>query len=88
MIILRFILWSAIVVAIVMGALWMEWITLGPPSPDRTIPTVEFGGTLALTNHRGEPFTHKNLKGKPMLSFSHSHCSDVCPPVLWELSEP
>lgn len=87
--IIRFILWGAIVVTVVvMGVLWMGWLTPGPQSPNRTISTVEFGGLFALTNHKGEPFTHENLRGRPYaVFFGFTHCPDVCPTALWELSE-
>lgn len=36
-----------------------------------------------LTDHRGEPFTLKNLAGKwTLLFFGFTHCPDVCPTAL------
>lgn len=46
------------------------------------------GGPFALTDHRGQPITDADLRGKPFLVFfGFTHCPDICPTKLFELSE-
>lgn len=46
------------------------------------------GGSFELTTHRGEKLTDKDLAGKPYLVFfGFTHCPDVCPTTLFELTE-
>lgn len=47
-----------------------------------------FGGPFALTAHTGEPFTERDLSGKPYaLFFGFTHCPDVCPTTLLEMTQ-
>ncbi len=46
------------------------------------------GGPFTLTGQDGKPLTAGDLKGKPLLVFfGYTHCPDVCPTTLFELSE-
>ena len=46
------------------------------------------GGPFALTGHHGRTVTEKDLKGHPTLVFfGFTHCPDVCPTTLFEVSE-
>jgi protein SCO1/2 len=46
------------------------------------------GGPFTLTGQDGKPLTAHNLKGKPLLVFfGYTHCPDICPTTLFELSE-
>jgi protein SCO1/2 len=46
------------------------------------------GGPFALTDQNGKTITDKDMKGKPFLVFfGYTHCPDVCPTTLFELSE-
>ena len=46
------------------------------------------GGPIQLTDQNGKPFSDKDLKGKPFLVFfGFTHCPDVCPTALFEVSE-
>jgi protein SCO1/2 len=46
------------------------------------------GGPFKLTDHNGKPITDADLKGKPFLVFfGYTHCPDVCPTTLFEVSE-
>lgn len=41
------------------------------------------GGEFSLTNHKGEPVTDKDFRGKYMLvSFGYTFCPDICPAEL------
>jgi protein SCO1/2 len=46
------------------------------------------GGPFRLIDQNGKPVTDADLKGKPFLVFfGYTHCPDVCPTTLFELSE-
>jgi protein SCO1/2 len=46
------------------------------------------GGPFTLTGQDGKPLTAQDLKGKPLLVFfGYTHCPDICPTTLFELSE-
>lgn len=46
------------------------------------------GGPFQLTDQAGQTVTEKNLKGKPsLIFFGFTHCPDVCPTSLFEMSE-
>jgi protein SCO1/2 len=46
------------------------------------------GGPFSLIDQNGQPITDKDVKGKPFLVFfGYTHCPDVCPTTLFELSE-
>jgi protein SCO1/2 len=46
------------------------------------------GGPFRLTDHEGRTVTDKDLKGRPFLVFfGFTHCPDVCPTALFEISE-
>src|ERR1700693_1903755 len=46
------------------------------------------GGPFQLTDQTGQTVTEKNLVGRPTLVFfGFTHCPDVCPTELFEMSE-
>jgi protein SCO1/2 len=46
------------------------------------------GGPFTLTDQNGKPVTDNDMKGKPFLVFfGYTHCPDVCPTSLFEISE-
>src|ERR1041385_3906935 len=46
------------------------------------------GGPFQLTDQTGQTVTEKNLQGKPtLIFFGFTHCPDVCPTSLFEISE-
>lgn len=46
------------------------------------------GGSFRLTDHNGSTITDRDLKGRPFLVFfGFTHCPDVCPTTLFEVSE-
>ncbi len=46
------------------------------------------GGPFTLTDQDGKPITDAALKGHPSLVFfGYTHCPDVCPTTLFDLSE-
>jgi protein SCO1/2 len=46
------------------------------------------GGPFNLVDQNGKPITDQDLKGRPFLVFfGFTHCPDVCPTTLFEVSE-
>ena len=46
------------------------------------------GGPFRLTTHEGKTLTNEDLKGTPYIAFfGFTHCPDVCPTALWNISE-
>jgi len=46
------------------------------------------GGPFKLTDQNGQPLSDQDLKGHPFLVFfGFTHCPDVCPTTLFEVSE-
>jgi protein SCO1 len=52
------------------------------------VQAAAIGGPFELVDDRGQPFGDQNLRGKPFLVFfGFTHCPDVCPTALFEMSE-
>ncbi|MBC7580828.1 SCO family protein [Tardiphaga sp.] len=67
------------------GLLIVLWLTGGFRSV--TAPA-SIGGAFQLTDQAGRAVTEQNLKGKPsLIFFGFTHCPDVCPTSLFEISE-
>jgi protein SCO1 len=46
------------------------------------------GGPFQLTDQSGQTVTDKNMQGRPtLIFFGFTHCPDVCPTSLFEISE-
>ena len=46
------------------------------------------GGPFRLIDQNGQPITDQDVKGRPFLVFfGFTHCPDVCPTTLFEVSE-
>jgi protein SCO1 len=46
------------------------------------------GGPFRLEDQTGKPFGDQDMKGRPFLVFfGYTHCPDVCPATLFEISE-
>ncbi len=55
-------------------------------------PVVNFaasvGGPFRLVDHNRKPITDQDMKGRPhLIFFGFTHCPDVCPTTLFEVSE-
>src|SRR4051794_32769707 len=72
---------SSLVVALVV-VLWLLGGLRGVTAP------AAIGGPFRLTDQAGQTVTEKNLQGKPtLIFFGFTHCPDVCPTSLFEMSE-
>ena len=71
--------------SLVVGLVIMLWALGGL----RTVTApAAIGGPFQLTDQAGQTVTEKNLKGKPtLIFFGFTHCPDVCPTSLFEISE-
>jgi protein SCO1/2 len=72
---------GAVVVA---GAAALLLVDNGPGAPAPSL----IGGPFALKSGDGKTVTPDDLKGEPSLVFfGYTHCPDVCPTTLFEISE-
>lgn len=79
---LRIILW-ALVAAVGLGAAGLYAYTATRPS----VPQNLGDGDYQLLTAAGEPFTRESLVGSPsMLFFGFTHCPEVCPTSLAEMT--
>src|SRR5436190_14847664 len=57
------------------------------PETAAMAPSAAIGGPFRLIDQNGQPLTDRDLKGAPYLVFfGFTHCPDVCPTTLMELS--
>lgn len=86
---LRIILWSLVaVIALLAGALWIVGDRLMAPQGGRRIGAANIGGPFTLTTHDGRKLSSADLAGRPFaVFFGFTHCPDVCPTTLFEMSE-
>jgi protein SCO1/2 len=58
-------------------------------TPDKSQPRASaIGGAFTLTRQDGETVTDAAFKGEPLLVFfGYTHCPDVCPTSLFEISQ-
>jgi protein SCO1/2 len=62
------------------------FLTLAPTS--RPTGVAQVGGPFSLVDQNGRTVTNKDLLGKPhLVFFGFTHCPDVCPTKLFEISE-
>ena len=67
---------------IVMGAIVVALLSPQAPQPSA------IGGSFTLQATTGETFTEKSLLGKPtLIFFGYTHCPDICPTTLFDLSQ-
>jgi protein SCO1 len=61
-------------------------LTLRPGGQETRPSTV--GGPFALVSHEGKAVTDRDFRGAPhLVFFGFTHCPDVCPTKLFEISE-
>src|SRR5437660_3311031 len=76
---------AALAASLVVGLVIMLWALGGL----RTVTApAAIGGPFQLTDQAGQTVTDQNLKGHPtLIFFGFTHCPDVCPTSLFEISE-
>jgi protein SCO1 len=71
--------------SLVVGLALMLWALGGLQGV--TAPAA-IGGPFQLTDQTGQAVTEKSLQGRPtLIFFGFTHCPDVCPTSLFEISE-
>ena len=71
--------------SLVVGLLLMLWATGGLKN---VAAPAAIGGPFQLTDQGGQTVTEKSLQGHPtLIFFGFTHCPDVCPTSLFEISE-
>jgi protein SCO1 len=76
---------TAFTASLLIGLLVMLWVMGGVRGV--TAPAA-IGGPFQLVDQSGAAVTEKNLQGKPsLIFFGFTHCPDVCPTSLFEMSE-
>lgn len=79
------ILVAAFAGSLVVGLTVVMWLLGGLASK----PTAaSIGGPFKLTDQTGQTVTEKDMVGRPtIVFFGYTHCPDVCPTSLFEMSE-
>jgi len=79
------VIFAAFAISLAVGLALMLWAVGGL----RTVAApAAIGGPFQLTDQSGRTVTDKDLKGKPtLIFFGFTHCPDVCPTSLFEISE-
>jgi protein SCO1 len=76
---------TAFAASLVVGLLLMFWAMGGV---SKVAQPAAIGGPFQLTDQHGKTVTDRNLKGRPtLIFFGYTHCPDVCPTSLFEISE-
>ncbi|UPK36281.1 SCO family protein [Bradyrhizobium sp. 186] len=76
---------TAFAASLVVGLLIIFWAMGGV---SKVAQPAAIGGPFQLTDQNGKTVTDKNFKGKPtLIFFGYTHCPDVCPTSLFEISE-
>jgi protein SCO1 len=76
---------GAFVGSLVVGLVLMLWVMGGLRHV--TAPAA-IGGPFQLTDQAGQTVTEKSMQGRPsLIFFGFTHCPDVCPTTLFEISE-
>jgi protein SCO1 len=71
--------------SLVVGLVVMLWVLGG--LRHATAPAA-IGGPFQLTDQAGKLVTEKSMQGHPsLIFFGYTHCPDVCPTTLFEISE-
>lgn len=66
------------------------WFLFRPGGPlvENISSTAQIGGPFELVSHQGQKISDRNLAGQPFtVFFGFTHCPEVCPTTLWEMSE-
>jgi protein SCO1/2 len=92
--IIRYIAWGFVALTLfVTAALFLGWWQVDGPGARQAdggvaIPGArQIGGPFTLVDHRGRTVTERDFAGRPKLVFfGFTHCPDVCPTTLTELS--
>lgn len=76
---------AAFAASLAVGLLLMTWL-MGDLR--KVAAPAAIGGPFQLADQSGKIVTEKDMKGRPtLIFFGFTHCPDVCPTALFEISE-
>jgi protein SCO1/2 len=77
-----------VAVAVVLTAMGIFFLAQRGPDLQKAIGgAARIGGPFQLTAQTGQPFSERDLAGKPYaIFFGYTHCPDVCPTTLLDMS--
>src|SRR6185312_7165356 len=79
------VIFAAFAGSLAIGLLVVLWLAGGLGGVAKPAP---IGGAFRLTDQFGQTVTEKSLQGRPtIIFFGYTHCPDVCPTSLFEMSE-
>jgi protein SCO1 len=83
----RFAAWGTLAgLVLALALVWTGAVRLDPLLPGE--PRAEIGGPFSLTDQHGNTRSWDDFRGKATaVFFGFTHCPDICPTTLWELSE-
>lgn len=86
---IRLILWGLVALAaVVSGAVILGNLQQSARQGLELPGAARLGGDFTLTRTNGEPFSSDELKGHPyLIFFGFTHCPDICPTTLLEVSK-
>ena len=71
--------------SLVIGLVLMLWALGGMRN---VAAPIAIGGPFQMTDQTGQTVTEKSLQGRPtLIFFGFTHCPDICPTSLFEISE-
>lgn len=84
---LRVAAWGTLAgLVLVLALVWAGAVRLDPALPGR--PSAETGGAFSLIDQHRNNRSWDDFRGKAAaVFFGFTHCPDICPTTLWELSE-
>lgn len=87
--VIRLAAWGAVaIIALVAGALTLGELQKAARQGASLPGAARLGGAFELTDQNGKTFSSETLKGKPhMVFFGFTHCPDICPTTLLELTK-
>jgi protein SCO1/2 len=85
---IRIVLVSAVFLLGLMLCFSLVLLVSGRVSPPSVSQVATIGGPFRLTDQNGGTVTEQDFKGRPFLVFfGFTHCPEVCPTTLFEVSE-
>ena len=80
--------WSITICRLALAAALAAGCDGGPRFKSTDVTGVDYGKTLELTDHTGRPRHLEDFRGKAVVVFfGFTHCPDVCPTTLADLSQ-
>ena len=80
--------WSITICRLALAVVLLSGCDGGPRFKSTDITGADYGKTLELTDHTGRPRRLEDWRGKVVvLFFGFTHCPDVCPTTLADLSQ-